>query len=166
MIGDLDMGMIDLARETVIYNGFYYYKDKHVLAYTSDEENIYDGFVKGSQEEPYVVHVDLIHPYSSRCNCAFATGKRRICKHEIALALTANEELADEWTQRIEEWEAYDEEYYDDEYYDEYDDCDYDEYYDEEELDIDYYVDSLSEDELRNELKIALRKLEKLRRRY
>ena len=45
-----------------------------------------EGVVKGSEE--YHVKIDTEHPKKSTCDCAFAHGRRVICKHMVALYFT------------------------------------------------------------------------------
>lgn len=155
------MGLLDIASSRTISRGFDYYLNDYVKDVKQINDYEYEGYVKGSLNEPYFVHVNIKHPKKSYCNCPFANGNR-ICKHMIALYFTVFEDEANEY----EEWlnSSYDE-------YDEYDEYEYDEYeYDDYSIEdsfkeplffnqvLDNYLDSLSATQLKTTLKEILLK--------
>lgn len=95
----------------------------------------YDGQVSGSNNQLYSVHIYKEHPRKSACNCPFAVGRRVICKRMIALYLTAEPNVAEDFMKQAEEWEKEEEERERQHY-----------------IDIKNYVNGLSKDELRQEL--------------
>lgn len=147
------MGLLNLAAQRSIWRGLDYYERKMVLSCESDEPGIYDGSVAGSGENVYTVHIDLNHPRRSFCTCPFAEGRRVICKHMIALYFTVNPDATEEYLIPYGFWLLEEEDDKDTYEYYEYSEKDY---YDE----IREYVMSLSLEELRDELYLALISLE------
>ena len=143
------MGLIEIASGNSVWRGVDYYQKKKVCSWNKSENGIYDGVVSGSGENKYFVHIDKIHPRSSKCNCPFADGRRVICKHMIALLFTAEPEVAEEFLKQAEEWEREEEE--------------------REQLhyeELRKYVDSLSKTELQEQLYCALIELEDRKNDY
>lgn len=83
--------------------------------------------------------IDVAHPRKSTCNCPFADGKRKICKHQVALFFTIFPNEAKKYIKEIEDYEQ-EQEQREQERYGE----------------IVKYVNSLSKAELRNALINAL----------
>lgn len=104
------MGLIELASRNSVWRGMDYYEAKRVLTWVKSGQYIYDGIVSGSEGKVYHVHIDMEHPRKSVCDCAFAKGRRVICKHMIALYFTAKPEAVQSFKKQIEEWEAEEEE--------------------------------------------------------
>lgn len=102
------MGLIDLASNKSFWRGVDYYKNENVLSWEKND-NEYIGVVKGSHNERYKVLVDKVHPKKSKCTCPFATGKRVICKHMLAVYFAAEPKELDDFLaeqERLEkEWE-------------------------------------------------------------
>ena len=143
------MGLIELASANSVWRGMDYYEKKRVISWESSGDASYDGQVSGSNNQVYLVHIDKEHPRKSVCNCPFAAGRRVICKHMIALYFTAEPNVAKDFLRQAEEWEKEEEEREKQHY-----------------IDLKNYVDSLSKDDLRQELYDALVELEDIRSRY
>ena len=104
------MGLIETASNNSIWRGMDYYEQKKVLSWEKSGEDTYDGIVSGSADNTYSVHIDKKHPKRSVCNCAFADGRRVVCKHMIALYFTAEPKAAKDFLKQVEEWEKEEEE--------------------------------------------------------
>ena len=111
------MGFIDCASYASAWHGYEYYKENKVLTIDQVSKYEYEGTVAGSAEEPYSVHIDIRHPKKSTCNCPFAEGNMKICKHKVALYFSVFPEEADEYSAAVEQAaeaaEKYEEEVYD-----------------------------------------------------
>ena len=79
--------------------------------------------------------IDIEHPKRSTCTCPHAEGTRRVCKHKVALFFSVFPEEADRALREAEEWEANEEKRRQEEY-----------------KGLEEYVNSLSKQELRDEL--------------
>lgn len=147
------MGLLDLASRKSRDRGFNYFQENRVLSWEEVGEEIYDGVVQGSGENVYDVHIDLLHPRSSHCSCPFAQERQVICKHMLALLLTAHEGAYEEY---VENWQGIDT------FKREEEEWRRNRWMEEEEfrMDIETYVLDLSMEELRYELIEALCKLE------
>ena len=86
------MGLIETASGNSVWRGMDYYKNHKVISWNRSGNATYDGVVSGSEGKTYNVHIDTVHPRKSVCNCAFAAGRRVVCKHMIALYFTAEPE--------------------------------------------------------------------------
>lgn len=82
------MSLIHSARAASVSSGYEYYKEKRVLSYTLVEDNAYKGKVNGSNENVYNVFINVNKTRQCTCDCPFASGSRRICKHMIAMLFT------------------------------------------------------------------------------
>lgn len=100
------MGLLDIASGKSVWRGYDYFEKKRVLSYQMINDNLVEGVVSGSNGERYNVTVDLPHAKRSTCDCPHAEGKRRICKHKVALYFTAFPDAA---RQFIEDLRAYEE---------------------------------------------------------
>ena len=102
------MGLIEIASGNSVWRGMDYYENHKVVSWNKsgnstyegvvsgsngDSYNVYidklEGVVSGSNGDSYNVYIDKLHPRKSICNCAFAKGRRVVCKHMIALYFTA-----------------------------------------------------------------------------
>ena len=63
----------------------------------------------------------ILHIKKSFCNCPFAEGNRKVCKHKIAIYFSAFPEKAEEYYKSLK---SYDEPEFDDDYFDEDDEFD------------------------------------------
>ena len=129
------MGFLDLTSNKSMWKGYDYFKEGKVVSCEQTGTYNYKGTVKGSGEEVYDVTLDIDHPKRSVCNCPHADGKRRICKHKVAMYFSLFPEEAERIVREAEEWEAAEGER-EQERYDE----------------IKKYVYSLSKQDLRDEL--------------
>lgn len=134
------MGFLDLASYSSYCRGIDYCHSGRVISYEKISDTIYRGIVSGSKE--YEVEIDIEHPRKSKCNCPFAKGKQIICKHKVALYLTIfpNELKRIEEEQRQYELEMEEQEEK------------FEQEMKEREKDIKKYVESLSMEELQQQL--------------
>lgn len=135
--------MIDLASNRSLWKGLDYFQDKKVKSWKKIEEDIYEGIIKGSDDNTYNVHIDLKHARRSTCSCPFAIGRRVICKHMVALCFTVDPQTATDFLKQIEMEEQENEEREKQHY-----------------ADLLKYVNSLSKKALREQLYQALIELE------
>lgn len=129
------MSIITIASMTSVCRGLDYFEDKRVLSWSQIDNNKYEGYVSGSEKEPYFVTIDIEHPKKSICNCPHAKGTRRVCKHKVALFFTIFPDEAKKFIDEIEEEERIEEEEYKQLY-----------------SDIENYVNGLSVEQLRIQL--------------
>ena len=133
------MSLLSCTSNASAWRGYEYYESKNVVSWKQIGESQFKGFVKGSADQPYHVIIDVAHPRKSTCNCPFADGKRKICKHQVALFFTIFPNEAKKYIKEIEDYEQ-EQEQREQERYGE----------------IVKYVNSLSTAELRNALINAL----------
>ena len=143
------MGLIEIASGNSVWRGMDYYENHKVVSWNKSGNSTYEGVVSGSNGDSYNVYIDKLHPRKSICNCAFAKGRRVVCKHMIALYFTAEPEAAQNFLKQAEQWE-HDEEERVKQHYE----------------DLQKYVKSLSKAELQERLYNALIELEERRNRY
>ena len=129
------MGLLDIASGNSFWRGYDYYKGGKVISCTQTGEYRYEGDVAGSGDNVYAVMIDIEHPKRSTCTCPHAEGTRRVCKHKVALFFSVFPEEADRALREAEEWEANEEKRRQEEY-----------------KGLEEYVNSLSKQELRDEL--------------
>ena len=101
------------ARYASIERGYDYYKRGNVISFKQTSKNEYEGKVSGSAKKPYDVHIDIIHIKKSFCNCPFAEGNRKVCKHKIAIYFSAFPEKAEEYYKSLK---SYDEPEFDEDF--------------------------------------------------
>ena len=82
------MGLLQLCSINSCSRGYDYYLDKRVTNISKIEDDEYVGSVKGSNNNIYETKINVDHPRKSSCNCPFAFGTRKICKHMVALYFT------------------------------------------------------------------------------
>ncbi len=131
----LSMGILEVASGNSIWRGYDYYESGKVISWKQLDHNRYEGKVDGSGKKVYDVQIDLDHPKKSLCTCPHAEGKRRVCKHKVALYFAVFPDEAERVLREAEEWEAEEEQRIE-----------------EEHAEIQKYVYSLTKEELRNEL--------------
>ena len=129
------MGLLDIASGNSFWRGYDYFKEGNVLNLERIDDHKYKGQVIGSGNDPYDVVIDLEHPKRSTCTCPHAEGTRRVCKHKVALYFSLYPEAAEKALKEAAEWEAEEEKCWQDE-------C----------KEIERYVNSLSKQQLREEL--------------
>ena len=143
------MGLIEIASGDSVWRGMDYYENHKVVSWNKSGDSTYEGVVSGSNGERYNVHIDKLHPKKSICNCAFADGRRVICKHMIALYFTAEPDVVKVFLKQVDEWEHEEEERQ------------------KQHLDdLRKYINGLSKAELRERLYDALVELENRNSRY
>lgn len=112
------MGLLECASYRSIFRGYDYFKAKKVKKFAQVTQNQYSAEVLGSAVMPYEVWIDADHPRKSKCNCPHANGRRIVCKHMVAVYLTAfpdeaerihNRVIADEMENEYDEWDNDDE---------------------------------------------------------
>lgn len=142
------MGLVEIASGKSIWRGIDYCNEKKVVSWEKSGSYEYNGFVSGSNNVIYSVHIDKEHPKRSTCTCPFAEGRRVVCKHMIALYFTVEPQAKEDFLEEVEKWESEEEER-EKEYY----------------LELEKYVKSLSKTELQTQLLDALIQLDE-RRNY
>ena len=83
------MKFLNLASNRSFWRGIDCYHEKKVKDWTQVDRYHINGTVSGSEGQAYNVNIVTNHPKQSTCNCAFAEGRRVICKHMVALYLEA-----------------------------------------------------------------------------
>jgi len=101
------VGMLALASNASAWRGYEYYVNKKVLSFKQVGIYEFEGFVSGSENEPYQVIIHAENPEKSLCNCPHAEGNRTVCKHKVALFFAV---FPDEAVAYIEEIDDYDRE--------------------------------------------------------
>lgn len=82
------MSLLSIASEKSRQCGYEYFMENRVTAANRIGSTSCVGTVRGNGPEDYHVSIDLEHPRKSSCDCPFASGRSRICKHMIALYFT------------------------------------------------------------------------------
>ncbi len=141
------MGLINLANGNSLWRGIEYYEVKRVLSIKKVDENIFESEVHGSNNIRYHVLIDIEHPRKSKCTCPFADGRRVICKHMVATYFTVYPQEAKRIIAEAEEYEKEDEQRQQEEY-----------------KEIEKYVNSLTKQELQQQLIYYM--IEEKERRY
>lgn len=129
------MSFINLASAKSLWRGLEYYGNKRVLSVKQIDKNIYESMVQGRRDEPYHVQINLEHPRASKCTCSFADGRHVVCKHMVAAYFTVCPEEAKRIIEEEEEFEREEEQRWQEEY-----------------KKIERYVNSLTKQQLREEL--------------
>ena len=91
------MGLLQLCSGNSCSRGYDYYKEKRVLSFSKVDDEEFIGEIKGSGNNIYNVKINIDHPRKSSCNCPFADGTRKICKHMVALYFTCLPKEADKY---------------------------------------------------------------------
>ncbi len=129
------MKLLEQASAKAVLKGRNLVESGKVRSMQKLDENTYVGKVDGSHGEVYDVQLDLKRPRYSTCQCAFAKERHVVCKHMVALFLTAFPEGEMEITKRMEMAEEQEERRLEKRY-----------------ADLKRYVYSLSKEELRERL--------------
>lgn len=141
------MGLIEVASGKSVWRGMDYYENHKVVSWKKTGNTTYEGIVEGGSGKIYSVTIDTNHPKKSTCTCPFAAGRRVVCKHMIALYFTAEPWAAEYFMRKVEKYEKEAEEeqmlYY---------------------QNLRKYVNSLTKEELQDQLYDALIQLEEKRR--
>lgn len=96
------MRFINLASYNSQFRGLDCYKEKKVIEYEELNINEFKSKVKGSNGEIYDVYINISKPRNSRCNCAFADGRKVVCKHMIATYFAINPNKVKEFNDDLE----------------------------------------------------------------
>ena len=56
------MSILTVASGQSVYRGYEYYTQNKVLVHTQTNDNEFEGFVKGSVDKPYKVHINIAKP--------------------------------------------------------------------------------------------------------
>lgn len=104
------MSILSIASNASAWRGYEYYEEKKVLSWKQIGEHEFEGEVAGNEKATYHLVVDTEHPKKSTCNCLHAEGKKRVCKHKIALFFTVFPKEADRYIAEIKEYESEEEE--------------------------------------------------------
>lgn len=141
------MSILSSASGASAWRGYEYYAEKRVKSVVQTEDDTYEGEVAGTSPTPYHVKINIAHIRQSKCNCPYADGTRRICKHMVALYFAVFPREAAQYIREVEEYEREEEARQD-----------------EQERALREYIKSLSKKELQEELYRALTELQE--RRY
>lgn len=96
------MSVLTCASYKSAWRGYDYYRKENVVSVTPDKEvGVYKAKVQGSGTEPYDVSLNIVHPRKTTCNCPFASGTSKICKHSVAAYFTLFPEEAEEYYQNV-----------------------------------------------------------------
>ena len=98
------MGLVEIASSKSVWRAIDYYHSKKVVTWNKTETG-YEGSVSGSDNNTYIVKVDVEHPRKSKCTCPFATDHRVICKHMLAVYFSAHPEEVIRIKKEAEEYE-------------------------------------------------------------
>lgn len=96
------MKLLNLASGNSYWRGVEYYHENRVKEWENTGKHQYQGKVRGSGNQLYDVNLDVAHPKRSTCNCAFADGRRVICKHMVAMYFDVFPEKEKEMEEYIE----------------------------------------------------------------
>lgn len=96
------MKLLNLASGNSYWRGVEYYHEHRVKEWENTGKHQYRGKVRGSGNQVYDVNIDVAHPRRSTCNCAFADGRRVICKHMVAMYFDIFPEKEKEMEEYIE----------------------------------------------------------------
>ena len=99
------MGVLECASNASTWRGYDYYTERKVVSCEEIRPRVYAAAVQGSGHEPYSVELNLDHPRKSTCSCAFARGRRVICKHMVAVCFTVLPEAAKQYASAAAEEE-------------------------------------------------------------
>lgn len=99
------MGILDVASSKSAWRGYEYHQSGNVVSIDKINDTTYSGMVKGSGNKQYGVTIDILHPKKSVCNCPFAEGTRKVCKHKVALFFKAYPEEAEKYYEAVLEYE-------------------------------------------------------------
>lgn len=94
------MGILSRSSQNSISRGYDYFKEKKVISYQKINDEEYVGKVQGNGTI-YEVKINDKHTNKCSCNCPFADGTRKICKHMVALFFTINPEEARNYLRSI-----------------------------------------------------------------
>lgn len=135
VLREIILSLINLTSRNSLWRGMDYYEEKRILSIKQVDENIFESEVLGSNDKLYHVLIDIEHPRKSKCTCPFADGRRVICKHMVATYFNVYPEEANRVIKEAEEYEKEEEQHRKEEY-----------------NEIEKHVNSLTKQELREQL--------------
>ena len=101
-----DNKFYDSASGRSFWCGYWYYKNGNVESFKQINEYEYEGIVKSdNQKDKYNVTINLKKPRASKCNCPFAEGKYKVCKHMVALYFAVFPDEIKEFDEEVYEFE-------------------------------------------------------------
>lgn len=119
------MSVLSAASQQSAYRGYSYWKEDRIHELEISADGTLTAKVSGSENNMYDVTVNTAHPRKSSCTCPHAAGRHIVCKHMVAVFITAFPSGGLEYQAMLERgWED------DEDEYDYYDEC----YIDEESL--------------------------------
>lgn len=96
----------DSASGKSFWRGYWYYKNGNVVSLKQINDYEYEGIVKSdNQNDEYKVTINLKKPRASKCNCPFADGKHKVCKHMVALYFAAFPDEIKRFDEEVYEFE-------------------------------------------------------------
>jgi len=87
------------------WRGYWYYKNGNVVSYEKVSDTEYKGIVRSDSSNEYEVTINLKKPRSSKCNCPFAIGSYKVCKHMVALYFAVFPDEVKRFDEEIYEYE-------------------------------------------------------------
>lgn len=104
------MSILTASSSNSVSRGYDYFLSDRVKKVVQISNFEYEGYVDGSNKEPYFVRINIEHPKKSYCDCPHANGNR-ICKHMVALYFYCEPSEAEEYKEWLESDYDYDDEY-------------------------------------------------------
>ena len=101
------MCILSVVSGNSMWRGLDYFRNGRVISCIQTGETEFCGRVRGSKN--YEVKIDYSHPLRSVCDCPQANGKRRVCKHMVALYFAAFPAQAELIIKQSERWEEQEE---------------------------------------------------------
>lgn len=96
----------DSASGRSFWRGYWYYKDGNVKSFKQISDYEYEGVIKSdNQKDEYNVTINLKKPRASKCNCPFADGKHKVCKHMVALYFAVFPDEVKQFDEEVYEFE-------------------------------------------------------------
>lgn len=96
----------DSASGRSFWRGYWYYKNGNVVSLKQINDYEYEGIVKSdNQNDEYKVTINLKKPRASKCNCPFAEGKYKVCKHMVALYFAVFPDEVKQFDEEVYEFE-------------------------------------------------------------
>lgn len=111
------MSILTSSSGASVSRGYYYYKYGKMKNVKQLNDYEFEGYVYGSQKDPYYVRINIKHPRKSHCDCPYANGNI-VCKHMVSLYFSLFPDEVDDY----EAWMNSDYEEDEDDYDDDYDD--------------------------------------------
>lgn len=100
------MAFYSSASNKSIWRGVDYFENGRVKTSHKVSPGLFEGAVEGGDGAAYDVLIDLDHPKKSSCTCPFASGRRVVCKHMVALYFASVPGSLDAFHDDVRELEA------------------------------------------------------------